>query len=221
MNRQLCLTEDGSYTLFNSDIQQHYHSIHGAIGESLHVFIYTGLIPLLDQCSPLRILEIGLGTGLNALLTEVFTRSHPMVYYSAIEAFPLIHEEIVPLNYQEVFPEISNELLLKIHNIPSDNHYYRIRENFYCKVFHTTLQQFKFENDVYDLVYFDAFAPDVQPELWEKELFLKIFRAMKKGGVLCTYSAKGIVRRRMQEVGFSMERLPGFSGKREMLKATK
>lgn len=221
MSRQLRLTEDGSYTLFVPELEEHYHSINGALSESLHVYIQAGLLPLLKNCSSIHILDIGLGTGLNLLLSEVFTRENIEVFYTAIEPYPLTSEEIKQLNYAEIYPAISQELLLKTHELQADNHYSSLRNQFNVKVIHALLQSLELEENVYDMVYFDAFSPDVQTELWQKSVFDNLFKSMKKEGVLCTYSAKGIVRRRMEKAGFTVERLPGFAGKREMLRAIK
>lgn len=221
MERYFCRTEDGSNTLFVPEIQQHYHSIHGAVNESIHVFINAGLLPLIETNSSLHVLEIGMGTGLNVALTEFYSRSQGTIYYTAIEAYPLTAEEIVQLNYNDVFLQISKDIMLKIHSSTFDNSFFSVRENFFLKPIYKKLQEVNFENDEFDLVYFDAFSPDVQPELWELEIFSKIYNAMKIGGLLCTYCAKGIVRRRMEEVGFKVERLTGFAGKREMLRGIK
>ncbi len=221
MDKELCFTNDGSTTFYIPELKQHYHSLYGAVGEALHVFIDAGLLPLMEKQQHINILEVGLGTGLNALLTEVYSRSKSVVYYSAIEAFPLTKKEIEQLNYHKQLPNISHKIFLEIHNIPSDNHFHVIRENFHYKIIHAKLEQFCFDENMYDLVYFDAFSPDAQPELWELEVFEKIYNSMKKGGYLCTYSAKGMVRRRMEFAGFKVEKLAGFSGKREMLRGEK
>lgn len=221
MNRQFCLTKDGSYTLFVPELKEHYHSVNGAVDESLHVYIQAGLFPLLARLSNIQILEIGWGTALNTVLSEVFTRGDKEVFYTAIEAYPLQEEEVRYLNYVEIYSAISSEILLKMHDLPWNSDFQEVRKGFYIKKCHTLLENYTFEQNVFDLVYFDAFAPDVQPAMWDKKIFINIFKSMKKGGILCTYCAKGIIRRQLKEIGFVVERLPGACGKREMLRAVK
>lgn len=221
MNREICLTGDGSYTLYVPSLNEHYHSLNGAIGESLHVYIQAGLMPLLKHHTSINILEIGLGTALNLVLTEAFTRNNFDVFYTAIEPYPLLSEEVNVLNYAQICPDISKDMLEKAHIIPFDNRFHELRPRFNVKKFLGYLQSFDFTNNLYDLVYFDAFAPDVQTELWEEKVFENIYKSMKSGGIICTYSAKGSVRRNMESVGFHVERLPGFAGKREMLRSQK
>ncbi len=220
MLRRLCVTDDGSTTIFVPQLNEHYHSLNGAVNESLHVFIKTGLLSL-QQKENLHILEIGFGTALNAALSEVFTRENKMLNYTALEPFPLNNEEIQSLNYFEVYPDISKDIFLKLHAVPFDNQYYPITDKFRLRLFAASITSMIFDDEQYDLVYFDAFAPDKQPELWTKEVFLNIYNAMKVGAVLCTYSAKGSVRRQMEAIGFKVERLEGFAKKREMLRAIK
>lgn len=221
IDRELCLTGDGSYTFYVPSLNEHYHSVNGAIGESLHVYIQAGLMPLLKHHTSINILEIGLGTALNLVLTEAFTRDNVGVYYTAIEPYPLLVEEVKGLNYSQIYPDISKEILQQTHIIPFDNQFHELRPHFKLKKNHDFLQSFEFTNDLYTLVYFDAFAPDVQSELWGEKVFENIYKSMKSGGIVCTYSAKGSVRRNMESVGFHVERLPGFAGKREMLRAQK
>lgn len=221
MNRQLCLTKDGSYTFYVPELNEHYHSVNGAVEESIHVYINAGLRPLLEKLTSIHILEVGFGTGLNTMLTEAIAPDCIEVFYTAIEAFPLQMDEISMLNYEKIYPAITQENVLNIHRLPWDDCFYRIRPHFRLKKVKTFLEDYALEENQYDLVYFDAFAPDVQPELWDKRIFRSIYQSMRKEGLFCTYSAKGEVRRRLQEAGFTVERLTGACGKREMLRARK
>ncbi|MDY0015997.1 MAG: tRNA (5-methylaminomethyl-2-thiouridine)(34)-methyltransferase MnmD [Bacteroidales bacterium] len=221
MDRELCLTADGSYTLYVPSLNEHYHSVNGALGESLHVYIKAGLMPLLKHHASIHILEIGLGTALNLVLTEAFTRDNVEVFYTAIEPYPLLAEEVKGLNYSQIYPAMSSDILQQTHIIPFDNQFHELRPRFKLKKYLGFLQSFDCNDNKYNLVYFDAFAPDVQTELWEEKVFENLYKSMKSGGILCTYSAKGEVRRIMEKVGFKVERLTGFTGKREMLRAQK
>jgi len=221
MNRQLCLTKDGSFTFYVPELNEHYHSVNGAVEESMHVYVNAGLRPLLEKLTSIHILEVGFGTGLNALLTEAIAPDSIEVFYTAIEAYPLQDEEISMLNYDKIYPAISPEKLSDLHRLPWDACFQLIRPCFSLKKVKTFLEEYCLKENLYDLVYFDAFAPDVQPELWDKRIFRSIYQSMRKEALFCTYSAKGEVRRRLQEVGFTVERLAGACGKREMLRARK
>ena len=224
MKREIIKTADGSTTIFLPDWNEHYHSKHGAVQEALHVFIKSGFNFFIERTSAtkLSILEIGFGTGLNALVTFLKARKKGVfVDYTGIEAYPVVSEELEHLNYSASFEEkaLTQEVFEKIHKIKWGE------KGGISEDFRLTKQQ-KFFNEIdaseeFDLIYFDAFGPRVQPELWTEEIFGKMFRALKPGGVLVTYSAKGSVRRGMQAVGFQVERIPGPPGKREMLRAIK
>ncbi len=221
MERELCLTKDGSYTFYVPALHECYHSINGAVEEALHVYIRAGLLAILPLHTSLHILEMGFGTGLNLLLTEAFSPDDTSVFYTAIEAYPLQEQEIQKLNYDKIISDIHVENIMKIHHLPWDETFYPLRHNFALKKVIVLFENYELEKDLFDLVYFDAFAPDVQNELWTDEIFASLYVSMKNGGVLCTYSAKGILRRRLQACGFKVERLQGACGKREMLRAVK
>ncbi len=221
MYRKLCVTDDGSSSIYVPHLNEYYHSLNGAINESLHVFIGAGLLTLSPKRQVFNVLEIGFGTALNVLLTEVFTRENKMINYTALEPFPLNKEEVASLNYSEVYPKISKTTLMKLHAIPFDNQYHTVTDNFRLRIFSDFVETIVFDAENYDLVYFDAFAPDIQPQVWTEEVFLKIYHTMNAGAVLCTYSAKGSLRRQMEKIGFKVERLEGFAKKREMLRAIK
>lgn len=225
MKRKIIITSDGSTTIHLPEWDEQYHSKHGAIQEAIHVFIESGFYFFLEKnkIEEASILEIGFGTGLNAFLTSLEAVEKKLVIdYFGVEAYPVEIEEIKQLNYvDEVETPISNKKALfnKIHSIEWEKKT-KINSNFSL-----TKQQLFFkeinEVDKFDIVYFDAFGARVQPELWTEEIFEKMYKALKKNGVLVTYSSKGSVRRAMQTVGFEVEKIPGPPGKREMLRAVK
>ncbi|CAN5370796.1 tRNA (5-methylaminomethyl-2-thiouridine)(34)-methyltransferase MnmD [soil metagenome] len=217
-NKKIILTEDGSSTIYNSELNQHYHSIHGAIQESQHVFMKMGFEEIIKSKSEISILEIGFGTGLNAFLVLLESLK---VVYTSLEAFPLEEKEFTLLNYAEQLnvPEKQSDFL-KLHSSPWEIPI-SINENFTINKKKVKLEDFIFDNNSFDLIFFDAFSPEVQPELWTEEIFRKIFSATKPKGILVTYCAKGQVRRNMIAAGFSVERLEGPPGKREMLRGRK
>jgi tRNA U34 5-methylaminomethyl-2-thiouridine-forming methyltransferase MnmC len=213
------LSSDGSHTLFSTEFDAHYHSTHGAIQESKHVFIEAGL----KRCKQeeLKVIEIGLGTGLNALLTLMETLSSSIkVDYHAYEAYPISTELAAELNYCSLLEvEHLREAFLKMHVDPSMKKV-AIAEDFHLSRYTTSFLEADFPPEV-DLVYFDAFGPGTQPELWEAPLFENLYAVMNPGGILTTYCSKGDVRRTMIAIGFQVEKIPGPPGKREMLVAIK
>ena len=220
MKRKIIITEDGSHTLHVPEWDEHYHSTHGAIRESQHVYIDAAMKPAMNTFTEIHLLEIGFGTGLNAFLTMIEATGHVPVFYTGIEAYPLNEEEIGVINYPELL-HFDDSIFQALHVSPSNRDFIEIQPHFFLKKLYTLLQDISLPDNIYNTVYFDAFAPSVQPELWEKEIFDKIYRSMVPGGILSTYSAKGSVRRTMQETGFLVERLPAPAGKREMLRAKK
>ena len=216
--QQIVLTEDGSHSVLHPELHETYHSIHGAIQESEHTFIDAGL----RQCkqSSLNILEIGFGTGLNAFLTLVETeKTQQKVFYTAIELYPLSSESAASLNYPDLIAKDKKNVFYLLHSSPWQKHIsltknfnlYKILEDF------TTFRL----TGTYDLVYFDAFSPEKQPEMWTNERFQMLYDCCNPNAILTTYCAKGTVRRALQTAGFSVERIPGAKGKREMLRAKK
>ena len=218
----IVVTEDGSHTLFVPELNEHYHSVHGAVAESMHVFIEAGLKTKFNDCQPVNVLEVGLGTGLNAALTLVEAENtKTIISYFAVEPNPLLAEDILQLNYSDTSgSNRMKEVIPAIHAASRDNEVH-ISPYFIFNYFEKRIQDVEFENDFFDVVYFDAFSPGVQPEMWTIEVFQKIFSSMKPGGILVTYVAKGEVRRTMKACGFTIEKLPGFAGKREMTRAVK
>ena len=219
MKRQIIVTSDGSTTIHLPDWDEQYHSKHGAIQEAYHVFIKNGLETV--SKSEISILEIGFGTGLNAFITFLEAQKKKWsIDYVGVEAYPVAKEEISKLNYvTELKASDYKEVFQKMHS-DSWEEKHTILEHFTLKKRKQFFHEIKDENQ-YNLIYFDAFGARVQPDLWTEEIFAIMFDALKEEGVLVTYSAKGSVRRAMQSVGFTVERLPGPPGKREMLRATK
>lgn len=220
IDHQLITTKDGSCTFFSDHFQETYHSVHGARGESEHVFIQHGLKALPPASNEITILETGLGTGLNLLLTFLQDQtSASIIHYVALELYPLPDKAIQAYIEQDSFVSAHSAIFNEIHNAPWNT------RNSLSLNFDFIKKLEKIEDlcdlDQYDLIYFDAFAPDTQPELWTEEIMVKMFRALKKGGLLVTYCAKGQVKRNMKAAGFLVEKLPGPTGKREMTRATK
>ncbi len=213
-------SEDGSSTIMCEDLQETYHSVHGAVQESLHVFIKAGLqkfLSLHPQRKQIRILEIGFGTGLNALLSFREAQTAKVsLWYHAIDKYPLPPEILAKLNYGEV---LSCEALYSEIKEAAWN---RINPVAAHQLFLEKLDLSEFRSSYqYDLIFFDAFSPDKQPALWSPAVFDNLFAHTVPAGILTTYSAKGQVRRNMQAAGFRVERIAGPPGKREMLRATK
>ncbi|MDB4286355.1 tRNA (5-methylaminomethyl-2-thiouridine)(34)-methyltransferase MnmD [bacterium] len=211
------LTADGSSTLYSPAFGECYHSRHGAVQESMHVFIGMGLTKMVKDT--VSIFEMGFGTGLNTLLT-LLNKGDRKISYTGIEAFPLPPQITEDLNYtQEIRGDRVGEIFQKIHHADWEQQV-EIEEGFNLKKIHGVLEDFN-PNDRFDLIYFDAFAPDAQPELWTQEIFEKLYDLSNPGAVFVTYCAKGVVRRGLMAAGFEMERIPGPPGKREMLRGTR
>lgn len=213
------ITADGSATIYVPHLDEHYHSVKGALTESLHIFRDCAFLhhPSMGLNTPLRILEIGFGTGLNAVVTAMATNHEHSAHYISLELYPVEPELINRLNYGEM---VDNNLLLMLHNAKWEEPQH-ITTHFTLEKRKCDFTKCELPTNI-DVVYFDAFAPEKQPEMWDEELFMRIFNAMSPGGILTTYCAKGEIRRRLQRVGFVVERLPGPpGGKREILRATK
>ncbi len=207
-------TDDGSSTIWSDQYQETYHSTFGAVTESNHVFIEAGFKQV--KINPVYIFEMGFGTGLNALLTfKAAQINHLNIVYHAIERHPVSGNLIEKF---AVEPELE-QTFNKIHEIEW-NKEVAISSIFTLKKIQNDLTIWNPEN-LYHLVYFDAFSPEIQPELWAQEIFEKIYQMLFPEGIITTYCAKGIVRRNMIAAGFKVERLPGPPGKREMLRAVK
>ena len=217
MNTEIEITADGSATIYVPHLDEHYHSVKGALTESLHIFRDCAFMHATSTDAPLRVLEIGFGTGLNAVVTAMASNEKRKAHYISLELYPVSHEMVAQLNYGKL---VDNDLLQSLHNAewesPQTITPYFTLEKLKCDFTQCELPQ------RIDVVYFDAFAPEKQPEMWSEELFARIYEAMNPSGVLTTYCAKGEIRRRLQKVGFTIERLQGpLGGKREILRATK
>lgn len=215
------MTKDGSHTVAVPAIDVTYHSTHGAIQESLHVFIKEGLKHLPPGPGPVYIFEMGLGTGLNALLTLIEAgNSKQAVHYTAIELFPLEEKEINVLNYciQLGRPELE-PAFRNLHNCEWEKEI-AITNYFTFRKSRVDLLDLSGHLS-FNLIYFDAFSPTVQPELWTREVFEKLHKSLLPAGILVTYCSKSDVRRAMQAAGFNVKKIPGPRGKREMVRAGK
>lgn len=237
MKREIVITADGSSTIHLPDWDEQYHSKHGAIQEAYHVFIKHGLSHYSNKFNfehhvpsgsdgqnatkELAILEIGFGTGLNAFITLLEAEKRNIqINYFGVEAYPVSMKHVLQLNYPtELKVEKRRELFEKLHQISWEEKH-KITNHFALTKQQRLFSEIK-ETNAYNLIYFDAFGARVQPELWTETIFASMYEALKEGGVLVTYAAKGSVRRAMQTVGFKVEKLPGPPGKREMLRGTK
>ena len=211
------ITEDGSTTLYNENIGEYYHSTHGAIQESMHIFIKDGFY----ECKKdeIHILEMGFGTGLNAFLTLLEAeKTNKKIYYYTVELYPISLEQAEGLNYAEILAPEKKDILLKLHAAKWGENS-KICSNFEIVKINSDFCSLDLKDYMFDVVYYDAFSPEKQPELWSLEIFEKIFSHCNKEAILTTYCAKGYVRRNLQQVGFTVHRLPGPPGKREKLSA--
>jgi tRNA U34 5-methylaminomethyl-2-thiouridine-forming methyltransferase MnmC len=220
MDRHLIITEDGSHSLFVPALDEQYHSIHGAIQESKHVFIDSGLKHCLKD-NPV-VFEVGFGTGLNAFLTLLAAGElKQKVTYIGIEKYPLLSNEYCSLNYATQTNSEFAESFQQLHNCQwreqiEINSFFSIQK-INCDFRNENVETLPF----FDVIYFDAFAPNKQPDLWGEAIYRKIYDHSNPGAILVTYCAKGIVRRDLQHVGFIVERIPGPPGKKEMIRAIK
>ncbi len=215
---ELFLTEDGSHSIYSSRYKVPYHSRHGAIIETNHVFIEAGLQPKLNN-SAISILDIGFGTGLNTFMTILEAQKvDSLFYYEAIEAFPVDSSVVNEFNYAEQL-NAPREDFLHLHQLSWDEDH-AISDTFTFKKQLNTFEDFS-TSHLFDVIYFDAFAPSAQPTLWETGLLSKMYSLLKSNGVLTTYCAQGQFKRNLKAVGFSIEPLPGPPGKREMTRARK
>jgi len=219
MKREIVITGDGSTTIRIPDWNENYHSSHGAIQEAKHVFVTHGLDVFQNQ-DEISILEIGFGTGLNAFITFLETLTKDKVNYVGVEAYPISAAEVAQMNYVselKAAPYATN--FEKMH--ASDwEHEIAITAQFNLTKRKQFFQDINDKNQ-YHLIYFDAFGYPLQPELWSEDIFVKMYEALLPGGVLVTYACRSVIKNAMLAAGFSIEKLPGAPGKREMLRATK
>jgi tRNA U34 5-methylaminomethyl-2-thiouridine-forming methyltransferase MnmC len=217
-------TEDGSTSLFHNGLQETYHSIHGAIQESQHVFIEAGLHHWLrlSNRQTISILEIGFGTGLNALLTALAAEKVGVeIEYETIEAFPLVMEMVRLLNYPAIIDTDNAKSVFENLHQAEWRKPKKISPYFDFLKSDLKLQEADFGDEKFDLIFFDAFGPDKQPDMWQRSNLVKLARTLKPRGVFVTYSAKGQLKRDLVSLGLLVEKIPGPPGKREMIRATK
>jgi len=218
MNTQLIITGDGSHSLYVPGMDEHYHSRFGAMTESKHIFINAGLASL--GPGPVSILEVGFGTGLNALLTAIHAEKHHIaVRYTSLEKYPIDPSIVSQLNYGSLAGEGGQELFSAIHEAQWNTHvgitkWFTLEK----RVSDLTTED---PAGVYDLVYFDAFGPDKQPEMWTEAVMRRIAAVTRTGSVFVTYSAKGTLKRMLRMLGFDVTHLPGPPGKRVITRAVK
>ena len=217
-NPQLKITQDGSHTMYVPEIDECYHSTHGAVQESEHIFIKDGFRTCMEDT--IHVLEIGFGTGLNAFLTLLEAQhQNKHVYYTAIELYPVETEKAVLLNYPELTESEKRTEFERIHTSVW-NEWQAITPFFQLKKLNDDFTRINL-TEKYDVIYFDAFSPEKQPEMWAEYLFKKLYLCAEKKAILTTYCCKGTVKRALKAAGFSIEKLPGPAGKREILRAIK
>jgi tRNA U34 5-methylaminomethyl-2-thiouridine-forming methyltransferase MnmC len=219
---ELITTADGSKTIYHSEVGENYHSRHGALQESRHVFLKSGLEYFLEHnpTSEVNVLEVGLGTGLNFLLSADYcTDNQISLDYTGIEAYPLINELISQTQYEQY---VSAPLWDSFINEYPDSLKHPVKINTYCQLqtAHCQLANFT-NNQQYDVIYFDAFASARQPEMWNEEAIAHTIQFLKTGGVFVTYAITGNLKRTLKSLGLKVEKAPGAPGKREMLRAIK
>lgn len=218
LKREIKLTEDGSHTIFIPELNEHYHSTHGAIQEAIHIYISAGL-KFTDR-SPIRILEIGFGTGLNTYLSLVEAEnSNRSIIYHSLERYPIDEEQLNVLNYTDLIEFEKHDLFKKLHKTEWDQTC-EISSHFSLKKISGDLKKIEFK-EKYDLIFFDAFAPDIQPDLWTETIFRKLYNCSNPNAILMTYCSKGIVKRALRASGFEVKRLAGPPGKHHILRASK
>jgi len=218
----LQITADGSHTLFVPGLNEHYHSTHGALQESELVFIENGLHHIPACIKEINLLEVGFGTGLNALLTVLEAKKQRRkINYVAIEPEPVAEEIIEKLNYAEIIGSTEAAGYFKKIREAGWRYPEFLSDYFIISKIQSQLQDVTLRDEQFHLVFFDAFGPDVQPELWTEQVFAQLYKCLKPDGILVTYSCKGIVKRALKAAGFTIEKLPGPAGKREVLRAMK
>lgn len=217
---QVIETSDGSHSLFSTQFDDSYHSKFGAIRESKFIFLKNGLNRAIIGKQQINILEMGFGTGLNALLTLVEAdRIAKKIVYETIEAYPISMEVVNQLNYTQLL-DIDPNLLIQLHQSPWEETI-QYSPHFSMKKRHDYLEKCTLPSNHFDVIYYDAFAPRAQSNLWEEDIFRKLYKALKPGGIWISYCAKGSVKRNLKAAGFEVKALPGPPGKREITQAIK
>ncbi|MCK9629181.1 MAG: tRNA (5-methylaminomethyl-2-thiouridine)(34)-methyltransferase MnmD [Bacteroidales bacterium] len=232
-SREIIISADGSSTLKLNEFDECFHSINGALSESLHIYLHSGLEFYITSGKELTIFEMGFGTGLNAFLTFLYAKFHPYVKitYITIEKFPLREFEYKELNYPERIASLPEYACMENYDKECmENHFLALHKaswgsvqnllpNFSLEKVQGDLLDFELAPNKIDIIYYDAFSPNIQPELWDTRLFGKLFHWMIPGGILVTYSSKGIVKQALRDSGFMVKRLPGPAGKKHIVRA--
>jgi len=217
MKRKIVITADGSSSIFIPELDESYHSMHGAIQEANHVFINNGLAHI--ESEKVRVFELGYGTGLNAILTLAYGLQNGMeIQYDAIDAHPVENKLIEQLNYIDLIEGDYKSEFDRLHYSEWDENI-EIMNHFNLQKIHCRIQDHNFGEKRYNIIYFDAFGPRAQPDMWLPEVLNKMYQALIKGGALLTYCAQGQFRRNLRSIGFKVEILKGPPGKREMTRA--
>jgi len=229
---QLIFTKDGSHSLWMPALDETYHSRHGAIQESKHIFIQHGLLHWLNNQAPssVNLLEVGLGTGLNVLLTHLALLTKPVhTTYTGLEPYPIPWQYIRRFNYAAQLAQQKNcpitykglqATFEKLHQGAATS-FCKLSDYFLLKKSNRSLQDFSAPPNTFDIVYFDAFSPNKQPAMWSVDLLQKVYHMMKHHGIMVTYCAQGKLKRDLKRLGMHVESLPGPPGKKEMTRARK
>lgn len=220
MKREIIQTADGSNTIYIPEMDENYHSSHGALQEALHVFIKNGL-ELKKDLSTIDIFEMGFGTGLNALLSFIEAeKGEQFISYKGIEAYPVEQELIQAIRYEDLVDEKYHAGFQQMHKL-SWNEPHALTSNFTFEKIHAKIEEYQVEEECVDLVFYDAFGPRAQEAMWHSSILKKMYDMLKPNGTLVTYCAKGQVKRDLKALGFTIESVPGPPGKREMTLAHK
>lgn len=221
-NIKIITTEDGSHSLYNAKLNETYHSFHGAIQESRHVFVKNGLDYLKDIKRNINVFEVGFGTGLNALLAAEWAQMNEVyINYDTIEAFPVSKEQVAQLNYTSLIKgQNIHEWFNTFHEIPWDE-IHKITNFFTIQKINNSLKEYALPLDKYDIIFFDAFAPSKQPEMWEFEILSKMYDSMANDSAFVTYCAQGQLKRNLASLNLEVQTLPGPPGKKEMVRGIK
>ncbi len=217
---QIIQTKDGSKTIYLPEIDEQYHSVNGALTESGYVYIEKGY--LFREKQKTVVFEVGFGTGLNCILTAIEAeKERETTHYYSIEKFPLEKYVTKELGHSSLFPEKDNDIYEKIHSCEWGK-MEKISEHFFLHKIHSSIHCFNLSAlEKFDVIYFDAFGPDKQPDMWTPKIFNSIYGNCNPNAVFVTYSAKGEIRRQLTKAGFTMEKLPGPPGKKQMLRGIK
>ncbi len=222
MQREIITTKDNSKTLLIPSLNETYHSTHGALTEAKHIFIDNGINQFKNSTQTIHIFEMGFGTGLNAILTYQFAKKHQLdINYTTVEKYPVTKNEMNILNYKTLLNLNLNEQTVLNQMHQSNTSTNQLSNFFTFQLLINDIKNITLNHNQFDIIFFDAFAPSHQPQLWQKNILLKMYQALKPTGFLITYCAKGQFKRDLKSIGFEVINLPGPPGKREITKAVK